>query len=163
MKIAANAVVALDYTLKDDHGKVLDDSGGEPLHYLHGKGQLVPGLERALEGQVAGTSFNVVVEPKDGYGLKKHGKTVKVPREDLPEDEDMALEEGVPIEAVGPDGKTTVLWVLETSADEITLSLDHPLAGVTLHFDVTIREVRKATREELAHGHVHGPGDHHHH
>lgn len=162
MKIGRNAVVSVEYTLKNDKGETLDESGGEPLTYIHGQGQLVPGLERALEGKARGETVNAVVAPKDGYGVKnKSAKAIEVPLDQFPEGE--GPEVGMAIEAVGEGGETTTLWVVEKNEQSVKLSLDHPLAGVTLHFQVQIGDVRAATKEELAHGHVHGPGGHHHH
>lgn len=161
MKIAKNSAVTLDYTLKNDAGKVLDESGGEPLTYLHGNGQLVPGLERELEGKAAGAKLKVVVAAKDGYGEKKTGKTIDVPIEQF--EGAGHLHEGMPVHAVGDQGEETTLWVMKVTKKQVVLGLDHPLAGETLHFEVEVRGVRAATAEELSHGHVHGPGDHHHH
>lgn len=160
MKIASNAVVAFDYTLTDDEGRVLDSSDGTgPLTYLHGQGQIVPGLENALEGRSIGERFSVVVQPSEGYGERNANHVLRVPREELPEGEP---EVGMELEAVGPNGEVATLWVVGVEDDEVLLSTDHPLAGVTLHFDVTVRSVREASAEEIAHGHVHGEGGHHH-
>lgn len=162
MKIAKNSVVTIDYTLTDDDGKVLDSSVGHgPMAYLHGHGQIVPGLEKALNGKGAGEQVKVAVAPKDGYGEKGGGKTMAIGREDLPGDVD--LEEGMPLHATGPDGHDLVLWVQKIEGQQVTLSTEHPMAGVTLHFDVAIKEVRAATKDELQHGHAHGPEGHHHH
>jgi FKBP-type peptidyl-prolyl cis-trans isomerase SlyD len=139
----------------------MDESGGEPLTYLHGHSQIVPGLEAALEGQTSGANVKVTVSPKEGYGEKSSKGTVKIPNDEFPEGAEPEI--GMALDAVGPDGKNVVLWVIGRDEECVEVSLDHPLAGVTLHFDVTVREVRTATKEELAHGHVHGPGDHHHH
>lgn len=157
MKIGPNAVVSIDYTLTDPDGEVLDSSTEDgPLTYLHGAGEIVPGLEGALEGRAAGESFKVVVAPGDGYGEKSTQGPVKITRDELPDD--VEPEEGMEFEATGPDGSTMYFWVEKVEGEHVHLSLDHPLAGVTLHFDVTVREVRAATRDELAHGHAHGPG-----
>jgi FKBP-type peptidyl-prolyl cis-trans isomerase SlyD len=160
MKIARDTVVTLDYKLTNDQGELLDQSEGEPLTYLHGHGQLVPGLELALEGQGAGAKLTVKVEPKEGYGVRIGSKSLEIPRTEFPEGE--PIESGMSIEAVGNDGKTVTLWIVDQNEENVIVSLDHPLAGVTLHFEVDVKDVRKATKEELAHGHVHGPGDHHH-
>ncbi len=159
MKIAQDAVVAFDYTLKDEEGTVLDESGGEPLVYLHGHGMIVPGLEGALTGRGVGENVKAVVAPADGYGERTEDGAMRVERARLPRDFD--AEPGMPIEAAAPDGTSITLWVVDADAEAIFVSPDHPLAGVTLHFDVTIRDVRAATADELAHGHVHGPGGAH--
>jgi FKBP-type peptidyl-prolyl cis-trans isomerase SlyD len=160
MKITKDAVVAFEYTLTNDAGEVLDSSDGEPLTYMHGHGQLVPGLESALEGKTGGQDLQVVVEPKLGYGEKGSGKVVHIPADELPSDDPPEI--GMALEAVGPNGESELWWVIETNDEGISISPDHPLAGVTLHFDVSIKEVRAASKEELAHGHVHGPDGHHH-
>lgn len=161
MRIARDSVVAFQYTLKNEQGEVVDESGDEPLVYLHGHGQIVPGLEAALLGKSAGEKIDVKIPPKEGYGEKTTKETVRIPKDEFPEDAEPDI--GMALDAVGPNGKSVVLWVIAKDEEGIDVSLDHPLAGMTLHFDVTIGEVRKATKEELAHGHVHGPGDHHHH
>jgi FKBP-type peptidyl-prolyl cis-trans isomerase SlyD len=160
MRITKNVVVSIDYTLRDDEGEVLDSSeGDEPLVYLHGQGQIIEGLENSLDGRATGDAFKVTVAPKDGYGEKSTSGAVRVPREELPEGPDPEV--GMELEAVGPNGEVATLYVVGVEDDSVLLSTDHPLAGVTLHFDVTIREVRDATADELSHGHAHGPGGHH--
>jgi FKBP-type peptidyl-prolyl cis-trans isomerase SlyD len=159
-KVQKNSVVSIDYTLTDDEGEVLDTSKGQdPLSYLHGHGQIVPGLERALEGKAIGDSVKVVVEPKDGYGQRDQKRVMHVNRAKLPSD----LDPEVGMQLAGQDDKGQVipLWITQVSATEVTLDGNHPLAGQTLHFDVQIKDVRQATEEELHHGHAHGPGGHH--
>lgn len=161
MKIADGSVVELEYTLRDDDGDVLDSSEGEEtLHYLHGHGQIVPGLEKALEGRVAGDNVVVVVPPEEGYGPRFEDRVVTVARERLPADEEP--EEGMVLEGNGPGGESLLLRVVAVSAEGVTLDANHPLAGANLHFDVTVRAVREATEEELQHGHAHGPDGHGH-
>ena len=160
MKIGSNAVVAIEYTLTDDSGTVLDRSDGEPLTYLHGQGQIIPGLEAALVGKAAGDKLQAVIAPKDGYGEKKADRTLKVGRDELPDDSDPEV--GMELEAVGPDGEAARLWIVGVEKDQVTLVTDHPLGGVTLHFDVSIHEVREASKEEIEHGHVHGADGHDH-
>ncbi|MEI8257339.1 MAG: FKBP-type peptidyl-prolyl cis-trans isomerase, partial [Deltaproteobacteria bacterium] len=160
MQITKNAVVSIDYTLRDDQGEVLDSSDGdEPLIYLHGQGQIIEGLENALDGRSTGDAFKITVSPKDGYGEKSATGAVRVPSEELPEGP--APEIGMELEAVGPNGEVATLYVVGVEKDAVMLSTDHPLAGVTLHFDVSIREVREASADEMEHGHVHGPGGAH--
>lgn len=162
MRIAANAVVSIDYVLKNDAGEVLDRSeANEPLTYLHGHGQIVPGLETALEGKGDGDRVETVVKPKDAYGERTTDKMIQVDRKQFPADAD--LEVGEAVLASGPDGDEVTLWIVDVVDESVSLSVDHPLAGETLHFDVTVREVREATKDELEHGHVHDPDDHHHH
>lgn len=162
MKISKDSVVSLEYKLSDPSGELIDSSEDGPMVYLHGHHQIVAGLEKALTGKSAGESFQVVVAPADGYGEKASGgKTITLPRSDLPPG--LEPEEGMGLNAVGQNGKEVTLWVHEVKKDEVLVSLEHPLAGVTLHFDVKINEVRAATKDELSHGHAHGPDGHHHH
>ena len=156
MQITSGKVVSIDYTLTDDSGKTLDSSvGGEPLAYLHGNDQIVFGLEKALNGKKAGDSLKVKVEPAEGYGVRDEAKLISVSRSKIQGVPN--LKEGMQLQA-----GHQVVTVIKIAGDEVTLDGNHPLAGVTLNFDVTIRDVRPATEEEIAHGHVHGPGGHHH-
>ena len=159
MQVARDTVVTLHYTLTGDDGSVIDASRDEPLSYLHGHGNLIPGLEKALEGATAGFQSRVSLEPKDGYGERRDEMVIGVARDQF--DPAMKLEPGVQVQANGPQG-VVVFTVVEIGDDEVTLDGNHPLAGANLHFDVEITDVRAATAEELAHGHVHGPGGHHH-
>ncbi|MBK8013763.1 MAG: peptidylprolyl isomerase [Deltaproteobacteria bacterium] len=162
MRIAHDMVVSFDYELSDDDGSVIDASGDEgPMTYLHGHGQIVPGLEKELAGKQAGDHLKVVVPPADGYGERSEPpQVIRVDRSELPDD--LEPEEGMGIASVDPNGDEILLWVSEVQEDAIVLSPDHPLAGMALHFDVTVREVRMATHEEIAHGHVHGDDGHDH-
>ena len=149
-------VVFFDYTLKDSEGNVLDSSeGAAPMPYLHGAQNIVPGLEAELEGKSAGDKFVAVIEPEQAYGVHNDDLIDKVPREDFEGIEN--LEVGLQLEAETPDG-TRIVRVAEVEEDMVTIDANHPLAGETLHFDVTVTEVREATAEELEHGHVHGGG-----
>ncbi len=161
MQIAADTVVTLEYKLTDAEGDELDSSADGPLVYLHGHGNIVPGLEKALAGKSTGEALKVVVAPADGYGERAGGKPIRISRKELPPG--LEPEEGMGLGAQGADGKDVTLFVIKVTKDAVMLSLDHPLAGVELHFDVKIVEVRAATEEELQHGHAHGDGDHHHH
>ncbi len=162
MKIADGCAVAIDYSLKTEDGSLIDTSDGdEPLWYLHGSGQIVTGLEAALLGRIAGEALSVVVKPEEGYGPRRDDRVLTVPRSQLPEGPDPEV--GMQLEAVGRRGEQVVLWVTEVGDETVTLDGNHPLAGQTLYFDVAVKEVRKATHEELRHGHVHGPDGHHHH
>lgn len=159
MLIENRKVVTLEYTLTDEAGDILDSSkGGDPLVYLHGEGNIIPGLEVALTGLDEGASLKVEVAPADGYGERDEELLQTVPKDRLAEE---AIEVGMQFQARGPDGPVmmTVVKVLE---DTVTLDANHPLAGKILSFDVTVIAVRDATLEELTHGHVHGVGGHHH-
>ena len=160
MNITKNSVVLFDYTLTDDEKEVIDSSkDGGPLAYLHGEGQIVKGLEKAMEGKKAGDSFSVTVSPEEAYGMPDAAKIAVVSADQIEGGED--LEEGMQLEASNDEGEQIVV-VSKIEGDKVTLDGNHPLAGMTLHFDITVREVRTATAEEIAHGHVHGPGGHHH-
>jgi FKBP-type peptidyl-prolyl cis-trans isomerase SlyD len=160
MKATAGMVVTMHYTLTDDRGEVLDSSrGSEPLAYLHGASNIIPGLERALEGTAAGHKANVTVAPAEGYGEKNPEAVFEAPREHFPPD--LELKPGVRVSADGPNGPISFL-VVSVNDQTATLDGNHPLAGQTLHFDVEIVNVRAATEEEKEHGHVHGEGGHHH-
>jgi FKBP-type peptidyl-prolyl cis-trans isomerase SlyD len=160
MKAATDTVVIMHYTLSDDSGEVLDSSeGSEPLAYLHGHGNIVPGLEKAIEGKEAGHKSKVSVAPAEGYGEVNQEAIFEAPREHFPSDAN--LEVGQRVYAEGPNGPIT-LTVVKLTDKGALLDANHPLAGKTLNFNIEIVEVRQATQEELSHGHVHGPGGHHH-
>ncbi len=161
MKIGHGSVVAIDYRLHLGDGEVIDQSApDEPLAYLHGGGQIVPGLERELEGLEAGASRQVVVSPDDGYGPHDARGLQEVPRDAFPEG--VSPEVGMQFTARGPQGESVPFSVAEVRPQSVVVDLNHPLAGKTLHFDVTVRDVRAATPEEMQHGHAHGPGEHGH-
>lgn len=161
-RIAKDTVVSLEYKLTDDAGEELDRSEpGEPLAYLHGHGQIVPGLEGALEGRGAGDAFDVKVAPEDGYGVHDDEGVFKIPRAKLPEG--VTPEVGMELASRTPDGHIMRFRLVALAADHVVADANHPLAGKSLHFSVKVVEVRAATAEELAHGHVHGAGGHHHH
>ena len=159
MSITRDQVVSIHYTLKDDAGDIIDSSpGGEPLAYLHGHGNLVPGLERELTGKHAGDKLQVTVSPADGYGEYDQALVQRVPRRAL---KGLAnLKVGMRLQAQTGHGARAVT-VTQIAGDLVTLDGNHPLAGKSLHFQVEVAEVRAATEAELSHGHVHGPGGHH--
>lgn len=160
MHVEKNRVVLLHYTLRDERGTVLDSSSGrKPLSYLHGKGNIIPGLEQALAGKSAGDELDVTVAPEQGYGRRDERLVQIVPRHRFPESATLAA--GMQVRADGPQGPRLVT-IVGIDRDFVTIDANHPLAGRTLHFSVQIAEVRKATHEEVSHGHVHGPGGHHH-
>jgi len=160
MHIQANAVVIMDYTLKNDEGKVLDQSSPDaPLSYLHGHNNLISGLEAALEGKAKGDQILAVIPPEDAYGVYEENLIQAVPRQMFQGIDE--IEAGMQFQAQTAQG-VQVVTVTEVSDDTITIDGNHALAGETLHFDVTIKEVRQASAEELSHGHAHRPGGHHH-
>ena len=160
MLIAADSVVLIHYTLKDDDGKVLDSSaGGEPLAYIQGHGNLVSGLEKALEGKSQGNRVEVSLPPEEGYGTRNEALVQRVPKRSLQGAGE--IRKGMQFQAQTDEGMR-VFTVTAVVGDMVSLDGNHPLADQTLHFDVEVIEVRAATAEELEHGHVHGAGGHHH-
>ena len=159
MNIADQTVVSLQYVLKNATGETLDQCDREePLCYLHGSGNLIPGVEEALVGNTTGASMQVVITPEKGYGERDDQLVLDVPRSELPEG-DLNVGMQFQVEHEGGQGIVTVTSIEE---DKVTLDGNHPLAGETLHFDLEVLDVRAATSEELEHGHVHGPGGHQH-
>jgi FKBP-type peptidyl-prolyl cis-trans isomerase SlyD len=161
MKVGKDRIVALEYKLHLGDGEVIDESEpGQPLSYLHGGGQIVPGLEGALEGLSVGDAKKVVVSPAEGYGEHESAGLQEVPRAMFPPDAE--LRPGMRLAAQTDGGDVIPIGIREVKGDTVLVDLNHPLAGKTLHFDVTVRDVREATEEELSHGHVHGPDGHEH-
>ena len=159
-KVGSGKVVSVDYKLHLGDGEVVDESEpGKPLEYLHGGGEIVPGLERELEGLSTGESRKGVVPPEDGYGEHDPRGVQQIPRSAFPAGQ--RLEAGMEFLAQSGDGQQLPVSVREVRDDTVLIDLNHPLAGKTLHFDVTVRGVRAATEEERQHGHVHGPGGAH--
>lgn len=160
MQITKDAVALIHYTLTDDEGKTIDSSdGGEPLAYIHGNGNLIPGLERELEGKGAGDKLDVKISPAEGYGEFDKNLIQRVPKRALKGVGNLHV--GMQLHAQSEHGVRAVT-VTQIQGDMVTLDGNHPLAGKNLNFKVEIVEVRAATEEELSHGHVHGPGGHHH-
>jgi FKBP-type peptidyl-prolyl cis-trans isomerase SlyD len=151
-------VVSMEYTLRVD-GKVVDTSeGGDPLEYLHGAANIIPGLEREMEGMTIGESKQVTVSAADGYGEENDEAFLDVPRSEFPED--MPLNPGVEMELTTPEGEPLYARVESVEGDIVHLNMNHPLAGKDLLFDVKVVGLRDATDEEMDHGHAHGA--HHH-
>lgn len=160
MQIAKHKVVTIDYTLTDDSGTIIDSSEGrEPLAYIQGMNNIIPGLEAALEGKVVGDQLNVAIPPDQAYGERNDSLRQEVPKDRFDGAED--LEVGMQFHAQTEAGPL-VVTVVGIEGDTVTVDGNHPLAGMTLTFDVKVVEVREASSEELDHGHVHGPGGHHH-
>lgn len=160
MQVAKHKVVTIDYTLTDDQGAVIDTSkGGEPLAYIQGMNNIIPGLENALAGKQAGDSLKVSVAPSEGYGERNDDMQQEVPREMFSGADDIQI--GMQFHASNGE-QMHIVTVVGVSDTHVTVDGNHPLAGQTLNFDVTIVDVRDATAEELDHGHVHGPGGHNH-
>lgn len=154
MTIQKDKVATIEYTLTGKDGAVIDASNGDPLPYLHGHMNLVPGLEKELEGKTVGDKFNVVVAAAEGYGERDEQFVQVVPREMLKGIDDLQV--GMHFQASGPEGQTHSVHISAIDGDDITVDGNHPLAGQDLIFDIEVVELRDATTEELEHGHVHG-------
>ncbi len=160
--IADGQVVVMQYTLRADDGEVLDASTpDDPMAYLHGAENIVPGLEKALAGKAVGFKGNVTVTPAEGYGEREDEAPDAIPRRAFPAD--MEIEPGMTFMAEGPNNEHAPIWVVGVEGDNVLVDSQHPLAGKTLHFEVEVLAVRPATQDELDHGHPHGPDGHGHH
>jgi FKBP-type peptidyl-prolyl cis-trans isomerase SlyD len=154
MKIAENKVVSIHYELTNTTGEVLDSSlDKDPLTYLHGTGGLIPGLEKALDGHGAGDEMDVEVAPEDAYGPVNDELIQSVPRSAFQGVD--KIEPGMSFQATGNEGEEQRITVVSVSEESVTIDANHPLAGETLRFNVSIKAVRAATEEELEHGHAH--------
>ncbi len=159
MKVSLNKVVSIHYTLTDNNGVVLDSSSGkDPLAYMHGMGHLIPGMEEGLDGRTVGEKLNLKISPEKGYGIRDERMVQEVP---LAAFNGQEIQPGMQFEA-GSDEQRFIVTITAVNTETATVDGNHPLAGVELNFDVEVLDVREATEEELAHGHVHGPGGHHH-
>ena len=159
--IANNMVVSFHYTLKNAGGEILDSSrDAQPLTYLHGYGQIVPGLENAMVGKAIGSAFNVVVAALEGYGEYRDELVISVKKSEvsLPN----GVEVGSIVELHSSQGESFPARITEMTDEQVVLDANHPLAGEALHFDIEVTAIRAASEEEVEHGHVHGPGGHHH-
>ncbi len=160
MQVSKDKVVSIDYTLTNSAGQTLDTSAGrEPLAFLQGNHNIIPGLENALEGKEVGEKLTVTVPPEQAYGVRDESLLLAIPRESFGEIKD--IQPGMQFQMDSPNGPL-VITVTEATDTEVKVDGNHPLAGETLTFDVEIVDVRDATEEELSHGHVHGAGGHHH-
>tara|TARA_B110000091_G_scaffold194538_1_gene220447 strand:- start:266 stop:751 length:486 start_codon:yes stop_codon:yes gene_type:complete len=161
MTIKENSAVSFHYTLTDDDGQTLDSSAGkDPLAYLHGAGNIIPGLESALAGKSVGDAMVVAVTAAEGYGEVQKELIQEVPRDAFQGVD--SIEVGMQFEAQTGQGGTVPVTVTAVTDEIVTVDGNHPLAGKNLNFDVSIEDVRDATEEELEHGHVQGVGGHEH-
>ncbi len=159
--IGKNSVVSVNYTLTDDAGKVLDSSdGSKPMVYLHGAGNIIPGLENALAGKGKGDTLKVRIEPADAYGEVIPDRIKNIERAAFEGVE--SVEPGMVFEAKAPDGTTQQIMVVKVDGDTVTIDTNHPLAGIPLNFDISVLSVREATKQELEHGHSHDGDGHSH-
>lgn len=153
MQIAKHTIVSFDYQLTDDDGQLIDSSeGSEPLSYLHGAGNIIPGLEKELEGKTSGEQLEVSVEPAEAYGHRREELQQVVERERLGDIGELQV--GMQLQATTESDQRIVMTIVEMDDSTVTIDGNHPLAGMRLHFDVTIREVREATEEEISRGHA---------
>lgn len=158
MSVSKDKVVFIHYTLRDAGGQVLDSNvGDEALAYLHGHGNLIAGLEQALEGRASGERFEVAVPPELAYGARDPGGVVTVPRSSL--SAEVAVELGNQVQAMGPEGRME-FGIIDFDDETVTLDGNHPLAGHTLHFDVEVGAIREAHADEIKHHRVHPAGHH---
>ena len=154
MTVKKDAVVEMHYTLKNDAGEVLDSSvGKDPMPFIHGRGHIIAGLEKAVEGMKVGESCDVSLAPEDAYGPYYDEAIQEIPMEDLKGID--KLEVGMELQSQDEQGNPVVVHVEKINKDSITINANHPLAGETLHFNISIESVREATVQELSHGHVH--------
>ena len=158
LKVQDGQVVSMDYTLRVD-GEVLDSSAGqEPLQFIQGAGNIIPGLEDELYDMALGDSKKVIVQPEDGYGVLDPDALIQVPRDQFPAN--IPMEIGVEIQVTDENGTPMNARIDTIDDDAVTLDFNHPLAGKELHFDVTIVALRDASDEENEHGHVHDGHSH---
>lgn len=153
--IKKDSAVRFNYILKDEDGNVIDQSQGEPLAYLHGHNNIIPGLEKHLEGKKAGDKLNADIEPVDAYGDYQDQAVQEVPRSNFQGVED--IQPGMQFQSES-NGQTMLVTVKDVNDEIVTVDANHPLAGKKLNFDVDVVDVRDATEEELSHGHAHGSG-----
>jgi len=153
-RIEKNVVVGIDYRLTLDDGTMVDSTEERgPLEYLHGHGNLIPGLEKALEGLEVGADLSVTFPPDEGYGGREVDKIVEVTKEQLGFEPDL----GTVVAAQLPDGREQHLLIAKIEGDKVTLDGNHPLAGQNLHFEVSVASMREASAEELSAGSVEAP------
>ena len=156
MQIAKNTAVTIDYVLKGDDSKVIDQSSGGEFKLLTGAQNIIPGLENALQGKVAGDKFEVSIAAAEAYGEMDPARVQTVQRDMFPEGVDIQV--GAQFHGASPGGEPIVVTVSSIEGDEIVIDGNHALAGQTLHFSVTVVEVRAASEDEISHGHIHGIG-----
>ena len=156
MTVENRKVVSFHYTLKGENGEQLESSReGQPMSYLHGAGNIIPGLEKAMAGKETGDAFEVTVEPAEAYGERNPGNVQRIPSKHF--GDTRRLEPGQLVSLQTREGPIQAV-VVKVGRFNVDVDVNHPLAGKTLTFDVEITDVRDATKEETAHGHVHGPG-----
>ncbi|MBI1306020.1 MAG: peptidylprolyl isomerase [Bacteroidetes bacterium] len=163
MEISKNKVVSVHYKLDVD-GETVDQSGDQPLTYLHGHQMMIPGFERQLEGLQKGQPYNFTVESHEGYGERNDEAIAELDKSIFMVDGKISdqVYQGAQLQMRNEEGHPLVGTVVEIGEDHVTMDFNHMLAGKSLNFSGTVEEVREATADEISHGHVHGPGGHHH-
>lgn len=160
MNVAKEKVVSIHYKLTNNDGEVLDSSEGrEPLNYIQGMNNLIPGLENALEGKTTGDKFDVTIPPAEAYGERREDGVQPIPRTAFGEIQE--IQPGQQFQMNSENGPV-LITVVDVKDEEVVVDTNHPLAGETLNFEVEVMKVRDASAEEIEHGHVHGEGGHHH-
>ena len=160
LMIGKDNVVSIHYTLKDDNGQVLDSSEGKsPLQYLHGNNNLIPGLETELQGKSSGAKFEATIPPEQAYGERNEDFVQTIKKEMFQGVEQ--IEPGMTFVAQGEGGAQRQVRVTEVEGEDVTIDANHPMAGMTLHFEVEVVDVREGTPQEIEHGHVHQGGHDH--
>ena len=155
-QITKDKVGIFNYTLTNDKGEVLDSSQGHPMPYLHGYGNIIPGLEKKMEGQSAGAKFQAVVLPEEAYGTYDENAHFAVSKSDMSAEDFDNLQVGAQVYGRSEDGQPIPLFVTKKEDAVVHLTYNHPLAGMTLTFDVEVVGVRDALAAELEHGYPHG-------
>lgn len=156
MKVENNKVVMISLTMKDDQDVLIEELTDGSFGYLQGAGNIIPGLEKALEGKAAGDSVSITLTPEEAYGEVDPGQIQQVPRDMFPAD--IEVQAGMQFHAETPEGHPMIVTVTHAEGDTVVIDGNHPLAGVNLKCDATIVAIRDATEEELDHGHVHSAG-----
>ena len=159
MQIANNTAVSINYVLKGDDGKTIDESSDGQFSFLIGAQNIIPGLENALQGKAVGDQFEVSIAPEEAYGTMDPAKIQTVPKSAFPEDADIQV--GAQFHGASPSGDPVVVTVSAIEGDDVVIDGNHALADQTLHFSVEIVDVREASEDEISHGHIHGPGCNH--
>ena len=160
IKVSDGMVVDLDYTLKVDNEVVDTSEGKQPIKFIQGQGYIIEGLEKELYGMAVGEDKQVVIPPERGYGMVNEEAILDVPKDEFPEE--IPLQQGTELKVETQEGETMDARITSVAPDSVRLDFNHPLAGKELHFSVKVNEIREATAEEIAHGHVHGQGGHSH-
>ncbi|HEY5575054.1 MAG TPA: peptidylprolyl isomerase [Anaerolineales bacterium] len=160
IKVSDGMVVDLDYTLRVDNEVVDTSEGRQPIKFIQGQGYIIDGLEKELYGMKAGEDKQVVIPPERGYGTVNEEAILDVPKDEFPEE--IPLQKGTELKVQTQEGETMDARITSVAPDSVQLDFNHPLAGKELHFSVKVNDIREATAEEIAHGHVHGQGGHSH-